>query len=294
MSSSEQTPADTPSTDSTAIPGPKVLLLGGPGSGKTYSLRTLLDIPGVEHVSVVFTEPGMEVLGDLPASKVSWHYIKPATASWDTMLSQGKKINALSFEALAKMSDMDKRQYTQMLDLYECFSNFRDDRTGKLYGPVDAWPTSHILVVDSLSGVNAMAMKLVTGGKPVKSQADWQVAMDLMDSMLTKLTTDVFCPVIVTAHLERETDEITGGTTIMVSTLGRKLAPRIPRFFSDCVHVKREGERFTWSTATANTDLKTRNLKIGDGLPPSFAPLLGKWAANGGKWGQVSPLPYKE
>lgn len=270
------------------IPGPKVLLVGGPGSGKTYCIRTLLDA-GVKKVAVVFTEPGMETLGDIPADKLAWHYIRPATASWDTMISQSKKINQLSFDALTKLSDMDKRQYTQFIDLYTCLSNFIDDRTGEVLGPVDSWGTDHALVIDSLSGVNLMAMKLVTGGKPVKSQADWQVAMDNVEQLLTKLTTDVHCTMVMTAHQEREMDELTGGSTIMVSTLGRKLAPRVPRFFSDCIHVKRDADRFTWSTATSNADLKTRSLKIADNLPPSFVPLLQSWQSRGGVFSSTKP-----
>lgn len=263
------------------IPGPKVLLLGGTGTGKTHCIRTLFDA-GFRHVSVLFTEPGMEVLGDIPPEKLSWHYIPPGTASWETTISQLKKINTLSFEALAKLSDMDKRQYTQFIDLYSTLANFVDDRTGRALGPVDSWGTDHALAIDSLSGVNLMAMKLVTGGKPVKSQADWQVAMDNVEQLLTKITTDVRTTVVMLAHMEREADELTGGTQIMVSTLGRKLAPRIPRFFSDCIHVKREGDRFTWSTATTNTDLKSRSLKIADNLPPSFKPLMEAWLARGG------------
>lgn len=270
------------------IPGPKVLLLGGPGSGKTYAIRTLLDA-GVKKIGVIFTEPGMETLSDIPAEKLAWKYIRPATASWDTMLSQAKKINTLSLEALAKMSDMDKRQYTQFMDFYSACANFVDDRTGEVLGPVDSWGTDRALVIDSLTGVNIMAMKLVTGGKPVKSQADWQIAMENVEQLLIKLTTDVYCTVVMTAHLEREQDELTGGTTIMVSTLGRKLAPRVPRFFSDCIHVKREADRFTWSTATSNADLKTRSLKIADNLPPSFAPLLASWAARGGTFAPDVP-----
>lgn len=266
------------------LPGPKVLLLGGPGSGKTFCIRTLLEVPGIKRVAVLFTEPGMETLGDIPPEKLAWHYIPPATTDWATQISQLQKINTLSFDALTKLSDMDKRKYTQFIDVYQTLSNFVDDRTGAVLGPVDSWGTDQALVIDSLSGINMMAMKLVTGGKPVKSQADWQVAMDNVEQLLTKLTTDVKATVVVTAHLERETDEISGGTTIMVSTLGRKLAPRIPRFFSDCIHVKREADRFTWSTATSNADLKTRSLKIADNLPPSFVPLLKAWEAKGGTY----------
>lgn len=263
------------------IPGPKVLLLGEPGTGKTHAIRTLFDA-GIKRVAVVFSEPGMEVLGDIPADKLGWAYIPPAVADWDTSISQLKKINSLSFEALAKVSDMDKRKYTQFIDLYATLANFTNQRNGEVWGPVDSWDTSTALVMDSLSGINTMAMKLVTGGKPVKSQADWQVAMDNVEQLITKLTTDVKCTMVMTAHQERETDELTGGTTIMVSTLGRKLAPRIPRFFSDCIQCKRDGDRFYWSTSTTNAALKTRSLKIADNLPPSFVPLIEAWKAKGG------------
>lgn len=264
------------------LPGPKVLLLGGPGCGKTFAIKTLL-AAGIKKVAVLFTEPGMETIGDVPSEQLAWNYIPPATADWDTVISQLKKINTLSFDALTKVSDMDKRQYTQFIDLYACLANFVDQRTGEVLGPVDKWGTDRALVIDSLSGVNMMAMKLVTGGKPVKSQADWQVAMDNVEQLLTKLTTDVKCTVVMTAHQEREVDEISGGSTIMVSTLGRKLAPRIPRFFSDCIQAKREGDKFFWSTATSNADLKTRNLPIKDGLAPSFVPLIETWKSRGGQ-----------
>lgn len=273
-----------PTNSSSPIPGPKVLLLGGPGAGKTHCLKTLLEVQGIRKLAVLFTEPGMETLGDIPPERLAWHYIPPATADWETQIAQLKKINTLSFEALTKLTDMDKRKYTQFIDLYSTLANFVDDRTGEVLGPVDSWGTDMALAIDSISGVNLMAMKLVTGGKPVKSQADWQVAMDNVEQLLIKLTTDVKCTVVMTAHQERETDELTGGSTIMVSTLGRKLAPRIPRFFSDCIHVKRDGDRFSWSTATTNADLKTRSLKIADGLPPSFVPLLKAWEQKGGKF----------
>jgi hypothetical protein len=79
------------------------------------------------------------------------------------------------------------------------------------------------------------------------------------------------------AHLEREQDEVTGGVQLMASTLGKKLAPRLPRFFSDVVHCRRDGTNFFWSTASNNVDLKARNLPISDKLPASFVPLLKAW-----------------
>lgn len=257
------------------LPGPKILLVGSTGSGKTHSVRTLLDA-GLE-VFCVFTEPGMEVLSDTDPERLHWHYISPAAPSWDAMLDSATKINTMTFESLTKQADINKRQYTEFLDLIRCLANFTDDRTGKSFGPVDSFGTDRALVIDSLSGLNIMAMNLVAGSKPVKSMADWGVAMDNLERLITKLTVDVPCTVVMTAHLEREQDEVTGGVQLMASTLGKKLAPRLPRFFSDVIHCRRDGANFTWSTATNNVDLKARNVAISDKLPASFVPLLDSW-----------------
>ena len=89
----------------------------------------------------------------------------------------------------------------------------------------------------------------------------------------------------MTAHLERETDEISQGTMLMPSTLGKKLSPKIGRFFSDVVHVIRRVDKFHWSTISNNVELKARNLPLKDDLPPTFVPIIKKWRAT-----QTEPL----
>lgn len=258
-----------------SLPGSNVMLVGATGTGKTHSIRTLVEA-GLE-VFVIFTEPGMEVLSDIPSDKLHWKYIPPSTTDWASMLDSASKINRLAFKALTELGDINKSKYTEFLTLLTTLSNFVDDRTGECFGAVDSWDGSRALVVDSLSGLNIMAMNLVTGSKPVKSMADWGVAIDNLERLLTKLCVDTKCHFILTAHLERETDEMTGGTSLMASTLGRKLAPKLPRFFSDVIHVKRNAEQFVWSTASMNVDLKARNLPISDNLPPSFIPIIDSW-----------------
>lgn len=262
------------------LPGVNVLLLGASGSGKTYSIRTLI-AKGITPFCV-FTEPGFEVLGDIPQDKLHWHYIKPADQDWASMISSAEKINQLSFESLTKLTDINKKSYGQFIDLLRTLNNFKCDRDGKEYGDVCKWGTDRCLVLDSLSGVNIMAMNLVVGSKPVKHQGDWGVAMDNLERLVQKLCIDTSCHFVLIAHAERETDEVMGGSKIMAATLGRKLAPRLPRFFSDVVLADKQGAKFTWSTAAVGADLKVRNLPIADGLPQDFGQIIDSWKKQGG------------
>lgn len=265
-----------------SIPGFNMLLAGGTGSGKTHSIRTLLEA-GLE-VFVLFTEPGQEVLGDLGCEdKLHWHYIPPANVDFTAMIDSAKKINTLNFDALAKLPAINKQKYSQFIQVLESLHDFPCDRCGSKFGDVTTWGTNRVLVIDSLSGLNIMAMDLVVGSKPTKSMSDWGVAMDNLERLIQKLCTDTACHFVLTAHVEPEKDEETGRTSLMVSTLGRKLAPRMPRFFSDVVHAQRAGDKFSWSTATVNADLKARNLPIATGLKPDFHQIVAEWKIHGGR-----------
>jgi len=65
----------------------------------------------------------------------------------------------------------------------------------------------------------------------------------------------------------------------MASTLGVKLAPKIPAMFSDVILTTRQGDKWSWDTANSMADLKTRNLPIKADLPPNFAAIVTKWYA---------------
>lgn len=269
------------------LPGFNTMLMGASGAGKTYSLGTLIDM-GLK-VNVLFTEPGMETLskyyqdrGQPLPPNVHWHYIAPAGPDWKSMIDSADKINKLDLKMLASMSDINKGKHREFIEILTALSNFKSDRDGSVLGPVDDWGTDSVLVVDSLSGLNLAAMNMVTGSKPVKSMSDWGIAMDNLERLITKLTTDLQCHFILTTHLEREVDEITGGSSMMASTLGKKLGPRLPRFFSDVIYARREGDRFLWSTASVGVDSKSRNLPLSDKLAPSFDLIMHSWKANGG------------
>ena len=254
-------------------PGTNTLLLGATGSGKTYSLRTFIDA-GITPF-ILATEPGVEsTLGDIPADKLHWHYIPPANISWAELADSAKKINQFDIKTLSGLSDINKRKYTQWMDILDQCANFVCQRTGEEFGDVTTWGPDRAFIVDSLSGLNVMAMNLVVGSKPMKSMADWGIAMDNLERFIMKLTTDTRCYFVLTAHLEREHDEITGGTTVTASILGKKLAPKLPRFFDDVVMCQQKAGKFTWTTTSMGADLKGRNLPLSDQIEPSFKQIV--------------------
>jgi len=263
-----------------SIPGANVMLVGATGTGKTYSLRTLIDA-GITPF-ILFTEPGVRTISDISCEHLHYKYIPPATPDWSTMLDSAKKINTYEFDQLAKMKSINKQKYGQFLEVLTTLNNFTCDRCGENFGDVAQWGTDRAICIDSLSGLNIMSMDLVVGSKPTKSMSDWGVAMDNLERLINKMTADTQCHFVLTAHLEREQDEVTGGIHLMASTLGRKLAPRLPRFFDDVVLCRKEGDQWIWSTASMQVDLKGRNLPTSAHLQPTFVQLLESWKKAGG------------
>lgn len=263
--------------------GTKTLLIGSYGTGKTYSLTTLIEA-GLE-LAVIITDPGGEETlyaamqkKRLSMDKLYTHYIASASQSWATLDNTAKQINTMGYQALSELKyGIDKQGHQQFIQLLTCLSNFKDDRTGKILGPVDSWGPDKALAVDSISGINTMALDLMVGGKPAPHQGEWGVAMNIEERLITKLVADTKCFLVMTAHVDPELDEVLGRRILMPALLGKKLAPKLPRIFSDVVLAVKEAENFYWSTVEPNVSLKARNLPLSGKLPPSFVPVVNTW-----------------
>ena len=264
-------------TPQNSLQAPSILLMGETGAGKTHSIRTLIS-NGLE-VFVIGTEPNfLDTLLDATdpnaIHRLHWRAISPARVGIKGLQDMVKKITQMDFDSLSKMRPDAGRATAQLVTVLSTLEDFKDDRTGKSFGSVESWNSGRALVIDSLSGLNLMAMDLTIGNKVTAHQGEWGVAMGTLEKLLLNLCSNLKAFFVLTAHLERETDELTQGSKLMPSTLGRKLAPRLPRFFSEVVLAYREGDKYYWSTAQTGVVLKHRALPLGAKLDPSFGPIV--------------------
>lgn len=258
--------------------GTKTLLMGAPGGGKTTSLTTMIEA-GIE-LFVLITDPGGEEalidameLKKLPMDKLHWHYVAAASPSWETLMKQAKLINMMGYKALADIkSGIEKNDYQQFMELIKACEDFPCDRTGKTYGPIDKWGTDKCFALDSLSGVNTMALDMMIGAKPTAHMGEYGVSMNALHKFCTKLVADLDCFLVVNAHILKGE-----GLSIIVDVLGTKLAPKFPKDYSDVVLAYREGSDFYWSTSALEVDLKARTLPLSHKLTPSFDQVVTSW-----------------
>lgn len=268
--------------------GPKILIEGPAGTGKTYAIGTLVDWAekNKKQVFVLFVENGLETLlgywkdRDLPVpDSLFYHSILTKPISLNQLMKAADDAGKLSYEMLTKMTDPSRGgENNAFYKILSACSNFTDDRTGKTFGAIDSWGSDKIFVIDSLSELSNAAFKMIVGAKPTASQPDYGVAQNNLMNFLRLLTQGTAATIAMTAHVSRETDEITGGVKLMTKAIGKALANEIPQLFSDVIYTVREGTNFYWDTAAPNVDTKTRNLPIAGKQKPDFAAIMAKWS----------------
>lgn len=280
------------------LPGVNVMLQGDSGVGKTHAIGTLVETglevfylaldPGRESLAGFWTDKGKKIPENL-----HWASIRTVPQGFDTMKDIAQKINSYNFEMLTKLVDGNKKKYNQHEQLLTLLSNFKDERTKQDFGAVDHWNTDRVLVIDNLSGLSDIILNNVVGGKPVKNQGEWGIAQTQVEIMVKMLTDGCKCHFVLLGHVEKELDEVNGGYKVMASTLGKKLAPKLPKMFSDVILADRNGKEYSWSTAATGVTLKTRNLPLSDKITPDFGQIIKKWESRGGKRA-VTVLPTKK
>jgi hypothetical protein len=279
-------------TETSKLQGPKILLQGDSGSGKTYALATLVEWGARQPVPVetfvLFTENGLETLlgfwrdaGKPVPSNLHWHVIEAPTLSLKSLTDAAQKVGMLSYESITKMTDPERGANNPYLRILEAFSDFPDDRTGKKFGNVGSWGNDRALCIDSLTMLGVACMKMVIGSKPTASQPDFGVAQNNLMNLLRFFTQGFSPTFIMTAHLQRMQNELTGSVQLMTSAIGKAISNDIPPLFSEVIFAYREGTAWWWDTSAPNVSTKTRYLPIKSKIPPDIGQIMEKWRARG-------------
>jgi len=264
---------------------PSTLLIGPGGTGKTTSVVTLL-AEGL-NVRMMATEPSApnRVIEECKKRGVSdarfdWHFVSPSPPKWQSLIDSANTVNLMSLKDIADMrGGIAKQDGKQWISFLNNLANFTSDRTGEVLGDVTQWGHDCALVIDGLTGVSTMSRNLTVGLKPNPAPGEWGVMQSNIQNLLLKLTSDCKCFFVLIGHVERETNELTGLSNITVSTLGAKLAPKLPPLFTNVVYAKRVGTNFLWSTADTGVDTKSGDLPLSDTILPSFKPIVDSFRA---------------
>ena len=259
---------------------PSTLLIGGAGTGKTSSAVTLLKAGVAVRMLATESSAPNRVLEEarkrgIDSSAFQWQFVSPTPPSWDSLLEKARLVNNLDMKNLSELKGgIAKSQGKQFIAFLEAMNNFRSDRDGKEYGDVTGWSSDTAVVIVGLSGFSEMSRNLTVGWKPNPAPGEWGVMQSNILDVIRKLCSDLRCYFVCIGHIERENNEITGMTNITVSTLGAKLAPKLPPLFTNVVLSKRNGTVFQWSVADSGVDTKPGDLDFRADLPQDFAPII--------------------
>jgi len=292
MNAQPQAPAPSPQNEPSLLPGVNILLEGPGGSGKTYSLGTLVDSFPQLTVCYIGLESGIESLfaywedrkKPVPPN-LHWHMLQLATpGGFAAMARNANTIASSTYQALCKIQDFERAKNNPFERFLNLMNNFESQRTGEKFGPVDSWGPDKCIVVDALTGLGNFVMAMQVGMKPVRDKPDYGIVQEQLERFIRYTCDGCKCHFILIAHIERETDEVLGGSKIMTSAPGQKLSPKLPSMFSDTILAERRGTQWSWNTAHPTADLKTRNLPVAEKIEPNMKLIFDKWLARGGRF----------
>lgn len=282
-----------PASAAKTLAGPKVLLMGPAGTGKTYALGTLADW-AQEHGKKMFVlglDQGVEALFGYWTDKgkeippcLHWHQQLTTPLSLKKLLDAANKVGRFSYKMLTEMQDADRDgDNNAFWKILGSCANPVSDRDGTKFPPVDSWGTDMIFVIDGLTELSNAAMKMQVGNKPTAAPPDYGVAQNNLMNFLRLCAQGSRYTFVLIAHVQRSKNEITGSETIQVNTVGQAICSEIPPMFSDVIFTVREWSTFTWDTAAYGVDTKTRSLGYRSKITHDFAQIMDLWVKRGGK-----------
>lgn len=288
---------DDDMSEATKLAGPKVLLMGPTGTGKTYSIGTLGDWAqangkkmfvlgldqGIEALFGYWTDPPPRGKGGVVPAVVHWKQLLTAQISLTRQLAAVEKVGKLSYALLCKLVDSERSGANNPFwNILSTCAAPVSDKDGTKFPPVDQWDDSMIFVIDGLSELSNAAMKMQIGSNPTADKPDYGVAQNNLMNFLRLCAQGSRYTFVLISHVSKSLNEISGIQSITVNTIGQAISGEIPTMFSDVIYCVREASEFTWDTAYYGVDSKTRSLGYRSKIKPDFAQIMDLWQSRGG------------
>lgn len=192
----------------------KLLFIGNSGAGKTGALASL--VQAGYTLRIIDLDSGLDALANHVRE------IDP------------KLLSTIQFESFRDKMKMtatgpavigSPKAYVNTLNALERWPGDGSDPA--------KWGEKHILVIDSLTNLGRAAFQWARAANPMsKDPRQWyKAAQDLIEDLIANATSDSFeTNVIIISHVEMV--ETQGTIKGFVSSIGKALGPKIPRFFN--------------------------------------------------------------
>lgn len=272
----------------TTLEGPKVLLIGPAGTGKSRALATLIEWAArqkpVRRVMGLYTENSLETVlryfaqqGKKLPDNFYYHVARDKATPFADLITAAKDVGNLNYESLTKLQDANRGKNNPYHKILTFLADFKDDRTGEILGNFGNWTNEDIFFIDSFSELANAAVKMTIGTRPVMAQNEYQVAQNNLLNFLRFCTQGFLPTFVMTAHVQRQTNEATGSTKLMVKAIGKAIGDDIPQLFSEVVGCVRLADKWYWDTADSTLDTKVRYLPVQSKITPNFDLIMDQW-----------------
>ncbi len=256
--------------------GFKALCFGRTATGKTASIATL----ALAGQKIRFLSADNNALAGINAGLAIYKIAKedidlsicvperPAL-SMESMLDVIDTMLKTELDVIIKSKDKHRKENTGFRNICAGASSFIDTVTKEDKGKVHEWDTSYTLVVDSLTVVCDEIRSAVAGTKPM-TLPEWGAAQNFLKFFISHITSSLKCNVVLLGHPTKETDPITGSTTIYPLSLGQALNEMFASNFSDVMYSTYDGKKYCWQTKHRTAVCSGRNLPIQEDLPQDY------------------------
>lgn len=199
-----------------------------------------------------------------------------------SLIQQAQNFQKKSWELMKNAPAPASKEQDGLLRLMLEFQAPTCERCGEVLPPVSTWGTDRCLVLDSLMGLNEMAMGMVAGSAVATSQPQFYAAQRAELSFIDAFIRATSAHSIMTAHVSKLQDEIKG-LVITTSAIGNALGVTIPAKFSEVWLTHREGDKFYWDMAQGENGkaiTKSRLFSIKEQtrkVPQDYGPVIDRW-----------------